>query len=196
MTPRNSPPHDRGKRLQTGAELHAWRTRMAISARQLGKLIGVTERSIHRAEQTGRLGTKITLAMELFLSRLRHGEIDLPSSLEAPLRRGRPPKIEPMVVREEASPYHADWHGELRTGTDIRRWRQSIGLFQKELALLLDVTSHTVRRAERSQSPSSGLIHGAELVRKKILLHELDINEYKKCRVHRGRPRKPDKKRE
>jgi DNA-binding XRE family transcriptional regulator len=63
MTGRNNP-HSSRKRLQTGAELHEWRTRMMISARQLGKLIGVTERSIHRAEKTGRLGTKITLAME------------------------------------------------------------------------------------------------------------------------------------
>ena len=28
-----------------------WRTRMAISAKELAKLIGVTERSVHRAEQ-------------------------------------------------------------------------------------------------------------------------------------------------
>jgi transcriptional regulator with XRE-family HTH domain len=190
MTPRNNPPHDRGKRLQTGAELHAWRTRMAISARQLAKLIGVTERSIHRAEKTGRLGTKITLAMELFLSRLAHGEIDLPSSLEAPSRRGRPPKDQPLVVREEASPYGSPWHGELRTGTDLRRWRESIGLYQKELAKLLDVTPPSLRRAEHSDSPSSRLIYGAELLRTKILSGDFDLRIITKDRVHRGRPKK------
>jgi hypothetical protein len=31
---------------------------MTIFARQLAKLIGVAERSIHRAEQTGNLGVK------------------------------------------------------------------------------------------------------------------------------------------
>jgi DNA-binding XRE family transcriptional regulator len=51
MPARNNPRNHTNKRLQTGADLHQWRTRMAISARQLGKLIGVTERSIHRAEK-------------------------------------------------------------------------------------------------------------------------------------------------
>ena len=50
--------------------------------------------------------------MELFLSRLAHGEIDILSSLEAPSRRGRPPKDEPMVVREERQSLTA------RTGTE------------------------------------------------------------------------------
>jgi DNA-binding XRE family transcriptional regulator len=190
MTAQNNPEHSR-KRLQTGAELHQWRTGMAISARQLGKLIGVTERSIHRAEKTGRLGTKITLAMELFLSRLAHGEIDLPSSLEAPARRGRPPfRQATLVVNEERAHYVADWHGELRSGADIRRWRKSIGLFQKELAMLLDVDVTTLVRAEKSEAPSSRLIYGAELLRKKVLLHEFDIDEMKKYRASRRRPRK------
>jgi transcriptional regulator with XRE-family HTH domain len=190
MTGRNNPPHDRGKRLQTGAELHQWRTRMAISARQLGKLIGVTERSIHRAEKTGRLGTKITLAMELFLSRLAHGEIDLPSSLEAPLRRGRPRKVEPMVVSEDEAHYDTHWHGELRTGADIRRWRKSIGIYQKELAMLLGVDVTTLVRAEKSDAPSSRLIYGAELLRKKVLLHEFDVDEIKKDRARRRHRKK------
>jgi transcriptional regulator with XRE-family HTH domain len=188
MTGRNNPPHDRGKRLQTGAELRQWRTRMEISARQLGKLIGVTERSIHRAEKTGKLGTKITLAMELFLSRMAHGEMDLLSSLEAPSRRGRPPKVEPIVVSEDETHYHTHWHGELRTGADIRRWRRSIGIYQKELAKLLGVDVSTLVRAEQSESPSSGLIYGAELLRKKVLLHEFDLAEIKKYRPRRGRP--------
>ena len=140
---------------------------MEISARQLGKLIGVTERSIHRAEKTGKLGTKITLAMELFLSRMAHGEIDILSSLEAPSRRGRPPKVEPMVVSEDEAHYHTHWHGEFRTGADIRRWRRSIGIYQKELAKLLGVDVSTLVRAEQSESPSSGLIYGAELYEKK-----------------------------
>lgn len=188
MTGKSEPDHS-SNRLRTGTELHQWRTRMAISARQLGKLIGVTERSIHRAEKSGRLGTKITLAMELFLSRLGHGEIDLPSSLEEPLRRGRPPKENSLVVREETSPYGSHWHGKLQTGTDLRRWRESVGLYQKELAKLLDVDVTSLVRAEHSESPSSRLIYGAELLRTKLLSGDLDLSILKKNRVKRGRPK-------
>src|SRR5260370_38098868 len=90
------------RRVKTGKDLLAWRTRMVISARQLAKLIGVAERSIHRAEQTGNLGVKITLAMELLLTRLQHGEIDLPSGLDAPPREGRPPLVKRSLGWEAA----------------------------------------------------------------------------------------------
>ena|SRR5271166_1045883 len=124
------------RRIRNGKELRAWRTRMTISARQLAKLIGVAERSIHRAEKTGNLGVKITLGMELLLSRLQHGEIDLPSSLEAPSRRGRPPvKKRTLVVNEAPGEYKVQWHGKMATGSDIRTWRRSVGLWQKDLAL-------------------------------------------------------------
>ena len=73
---------------------------MAVSAKELAKLIGVTERSIHHAEKTGKLGSKVKLGMELLQSRLAHGEIDLPSALGAAPRRGRPRKEETSVVRE------------------------------------------------------------------------------------------------
>jgi len=113
---------------------------MAISARQLAKLIGVAERSIHRAEQTGNLGVKISLAMELLLTRLQHGEIDLPSSLDAPPRMGRPPSVKrSLVVEEPGAEYVVEWHGKMSTGADIRRWRRSVGLWQKDLAVLLGV---------------------------------------------------------
>ena len=189
MTGRSKPAQNRN-RLHTGAELHQWRTRMAISARQLGKLIGVTERSIHRAEKTGKLGTKITLAMELLLSRLEHGEIDFLSSLEAPSRRGRPRKSEPAIVSEDEVHYDTHWHGELRTGADLRRWRKQVGLYQKELAKLLSMTPQTLRQAEQSDSPNPRLIYGAELLRTKILSGELDIRMFTKGRVPRGRPKK------
>jgi DNA-binding XRE family transcriptional regulator len=184
-----TPQHTRN-RLLNGADLHAWRIRMAISARELAKLIGVTERSVHRAEQSGKLVGKLELAMELLQSRLAHGEIDLRTSLGAPSRRGRPPKDQPLVVREEASPYGSHWHGELRTGTDLRRWRESIGLYQKELAKLLDVDVTSLVRAEQSESPSSRLIYGAELLRTKLLSGDLDLRILKKSRVRRGRPKK------
>ena len=161
------------RRIKTGKDLLAWRTRMAISARQLAKLIGVVERSIHRAEQTGNLGVKIALAMELLLTRLQHGEIDLPSSLDAPPRMGRPPKTQrSLVVEEPVAEYVVEWHGKMSTGADIRRWRRSVGLWQKDLAVLLGVHATTLNRAEGSESPSPGLIYGVELLRKQILQKE------------------------
>jgi len=163
---------------------------MEVSAKELSKLIGVTERSIHYAEKTGKLGSKVKLGMELLQSRMAHGEIDLPSALGAAPRRGRPRKEETLVVREEPSYYGSHWHGELRTGTDLRRWRKQVGLYQKELAKLLNVTPPTLRHAEQSDSPSSRLIYGAELLRTKILSGDLDLRIITKGRVRRGRPKK------
>jgi DNA-binding XRE family transcriptional regulator len=179
------------RRIKTGKDLLAWRTRMAISARQLAKLIGVVERSIHRAEHTGNLGVKIALAMELLLTRLQHGEIDLPSSLEAPPRMGRPPKRS-LVVEESGAEYAVEWHGKMSTGADIRRWRRSVGLWQKDLAVLLGVHATTLNRAEGSESPSPGLIYGVELLRKQILQKEFDLDEFRKSR-DRTLPRKKKK---
>ena len=187
--PQNNDPTQGGNRLQSGADLHAWRSRMAISAKALATLIGVTERSVHRAEQSAKLGDKVKLAMQLLQSRLAHGEIDLNPALRAPSRRGRPRKEETPTLREEPSPYGSHWHGELRTGADLRRWRKSVGLYQKEVAALLDMTPISVRRAEQSDSPSSRLIYGTELLRTKLLNGALDLRIIKKSRVRRGRPK-------
>src|SRR5271166_3305121 len=190
MPARNNPRNHSAKRLQSGADLHAWRIRMEVSAKELAKLIGVTERSIHYAEKTGKLGSKVKLGMELLQSRMAHGEIDIPSALGAAPRRGRPRKEETPVVREPTISYGSHWHGELRTGADIRRWRKLVGLYQKELAKLLNVTPPTLRHAEQSDSPSSRLIYGAELLRKKVLLHEFDLDEMKKDRARRRHRKK------
>ena len=136
MPARNNPGNHTSKQLQTGADLHAWRVRMEVSAKELAKLIGVTERSIHHAERTGKLGSKVKLGMELLQSRMAHGEIDIPSALGAAPRRGRPPKQETLVVREPTISYGSHWHGELRTGADLRRWRKQVCLYQPELAKL------------------------------------------------------------
>jgi DNA-binding XRE family transcriptional regulator len=190
MPARNNPRNHSAKRLQSGADLHAWRIRMEVSAKELAKLIGVTERSIHYAEKTGKLGSKVKLGMELLQSRMAHGEIDLSSALGAAPRRGRPRKEETSVVREPTISYGSHWHGELRTGADLRRWRKSLGIYQKELAMLLDVDVTTLVRAEKSEAPSSRLIYGAELLRKKVLLHEFDLDEMKKDRARRRHRRK------
>jgi DNA-binding XRE family transcriptional regulator len=190
MPARNNPRNHSAKRLQSGADLHAWRVRMEVSAKELAKLIGVTERSIHHAERTGKLGSKVKLGMELLQSRMAHGEIDIPSALGAAPRRGRPRKEETSMVREPTISYGSHWHGELRTGIDLRRWRKSLGIYQKELAMLLGVDVTTLVRAEKSDAPSSRLIYGAELLRKKVLLHEFDLDEMKKDRAKRRHRKK------
>ena len=189
MTKENAP-QNTSNRLSTGADLQAWRNRMALSAKQLARLIGVTERTIHRAERTNKLGSKIQLGMRLLQSRLAHGEITIPTAPEAISRGGQPRKSETTVVRDPTPAYGVHWHGELRTGTDLRGWRKQAGLYQKELAKLLSVTPQTLRQAEQSDSPNPRLIYGAELLRTKILSGELEIRMFTKGRVPRGRPKK------
>ena len=121
--PQNNDPTQSGNRLQSGADLHAWRIRMAISAKALATLIGVTERSVHRAEQSAKLGDKVKLAMELLQSRLAHGEIDLNPALRAPSRRGRP--------RKEETPIFAKKHQPLRF---TLAWRTPYGSRSPSLA--------------------------------------------------------------
>ena len=73
------------------------------------------------------------------------------------------PKRRPLVVREPTISYGSHWHGELRTGTDLRRWRKQVGLYQKELAKLLGVTPPTLRTsgAKRFAQLTSHLWSGA-----------------------------------
>jgi len=114
----------------------------------------------------------------------RLGEIALPASLEEAFRRrGRPPKQEPLVLGDELRTYDSRWHGELRTGADLRRWRESVGLYQKELAVLLDAAVTSLVRTEQSQSPSSRVIYGVELLREKLSNGQLDFRP-----LLRGRP--------
>jgi transcriptional regulator with XRE-family HTH domain len=80
----------------------------------------------------------------------------------------------------------------MSTGADIRRWRRSVGLWQKDLAVLLGVHATTLNRAEGSESPSPGLIYGVELLRKQILQKEFDLDEFRKRR-DRTLPRKKEK---
>jgi transcriptional regulator with XRE-family HTH domain len=182
------------RRIRNGKELRAWRLRIAITARQLAELIGVTERTVHRAEESGTLGVKLTLSMELLLTRLQHGEIDLPSSLGPTSRRGRPPSKERTLVVGESTPeYIADWHGKISSGSDIKRWRRSVGLWQKDLAVLLGVAATTMNRAERSSSPSPGVIYGVELLRKQIIEGEFDLDAFRKIQ-DKTLPRKKKQK--
>jgi transcriptional regulator with XRE-family HTH domain len=174
------------KNLRTGAALQEWRTSMGLSAKRLGELIGITQRSINRAEKSAKLGVQMKLAIELLRSRLAYGEIDLQSYREPILRPEAASKKTPAKLPSPRS----DWHGELRTGTDLRRWRECIDLYQKELAELLNVDVTSLIRAERSDAPSSRLTYGAELLKTKISSGDLDLRTIKDARVKRGRPKK------
>jgi transcriptional regulator with XRE-family HTH domain len=185
----NDPPSGR-YRLRTGAKLHAWRLQNGLSAKALAALIGVTERSIHRAERSAHLGSKVKLAMELLQTRIFHGEITLPPSTGADRRIYTPEEQPSSVVMETSNSYGNSWHGRLPTGVDLRVWRNQVGLYQQEVASLLNVDVTTLVRAEQSELPSSRIVYGVELLRSKIENGALDLQSIKKRRTRRGRPKK------
>jgi transcriptional regulator with XRE-family HTH domain len=183
-------PHRESSPLQTGEQLHRWRVERGLTAKRLAELIEVTERSIHRAERGGRLGARIKLGMRLLEARIASGEITLSGEKQVVVR-GRPRKERSLVVREEPHiRYGKPWHGELRSGADIRTWRKSVGLYVQELSSLLDVDITSLVRAEQSDSPSSRIVYGVELLRAKVLSGEVDIKAIKASRPRRGRPKK------
>jgi transcriptional regulator with XRE-family HTH domain len=175
--------------LETGDQLHRWRVARGLSAKRLGELIEMTERSVHRAEHGGRLGARIRLAMKLLQARIGSGEITLPGKKQV-LERGRTRKDRSLLVREPGAKYGKEWHGELRSGADIRAWRKSVGLYVKEVAELLAVTVPSVIRAERSESPSLRIVYGVELLRTKVLSGQLDLRVITQNRVKRGPQKK------
>src|SRR6516164_8330428 len=174
--------------LETGDQLHRWRVEQGLTAKRVGQLIELTERSIHRAERGGRLGARIRLGMKLLEARITSGEIVLsPENKVVERLRRRPDRG--LAVREAGAKYGKEWHGQLRSGADIRAWRKSVGLYVKELAELLGVVGPSLMRAERSESPSSRIVYGVELLRAKVLSGELDLRVITQNRVRRG-PRK------
>ena len=176
-------------RLESGDQLRKWRVDRGLTAKKLSELLGVTVRSIHRAEQSERIGARIKVAMKLLENRIAYGEITLPVEKPA-LEKAKTREDEDFMLREPRAEYGRQWHGELRTGADIRAWRRSVGLYVKELAELLGVVGPSLMHAERSESPSSRIVYGVELLRGKVLRGEMDLSVITKKRVRRGRPKK------
>jgi transcriptional regulator with XRE-family HTH domain len=168
--------------LETGAQLHAWRVAQGLTAKRVGELIELTERSIHRAERGERLGARIRLGMKLLETRIASGELVLSREKRVVerIRRTRD------LSKEPGAKYGQWWHGQLRTGADIRVWRKSVGLYVKELAELLRVTSPSLIRAEQSQAPSLRIVYGVELLRNKVLAGEVDLCRITETRLKRG----------
>jgi transcriptional regulator with XRE-family HTH domain len=192
MTPQSygtEPSGPQKKRLESGDQLRKWRVDRGLTAKKLSELLGVTVRSIHRAEQSERIGARIKVAMKLLENRIAYGEITLPGEKPA-LEKAKTREDEDFMLREPRAEYGRQWHGELRTGADIRAWRKSVGLYVKELAELLGVVGPTVMHAEQSETPSSRIVYGVELLRGKVLRGELDLRVITKNRVKRGPRRK------
>ena len=177
-------------RLESGDQLRKWRVDRGLTAKKLSELLGVTVRSIHRAEQSERIGARIKVAMKLLEARIAYGEISLPGE-KAALEKAKTREDEDFMLREPRAEYGRQWHGELRTGADIRAWRKSVGLYLQELSDLLGVDITSLVRAERSESPSSRIMYGVELLRGKVLSRDLDLTGIKAQRRPRGRPKKP-----
>ena len=174
--------------LETGQQLHRWRFERGLSAKRLAQLIEVTERSIHRAERGGKIGARIKLAMELLEARIASGEITISPPVNQVVKSMGRTGDRNLVARKSDAKFGKEWHGELRSGADIRAWRKSVGLYVKELAELLGVVGPSLMRAERSESPSSRIVYGVELLRVKVLSGELDLRVITECRMRRGRP--------
>jgi len=123
--------------------------------------------------------------MKLLEARIASGEIVLsPENRVVERLRRRPDRG--LAVREAGAKYGKEWHGQLRGGADIRAWRKSVGLYVKELAELLAVTSPSLIRAEQSQSPSLRIVYGVELLRNKVLSGEVDLRTITEARAKRG----------
>src|SRR5213080_3127896 len=87
--------------LQTGAQLHAWRVAQGLTAKRVGQLIELTERTIHRAERGGRLGARIRLGLKLLQTRIASGEVAL-SPEKLVVERIRRTRDRSLVVKEPA----------------------------------------------------------------------------------------------
>jgi hypothetical protein len=123
--------------------------------------------------------------MKLLETRIASGEVVL-SPEKRVVERIRRTRDRSPVVNEPGAKYGQSWHGQLRSGADIRAWRKSVGLYVKELAELLGVTSPSLIRAEQSQSPSLRIVYGVELFRNKVLSGEVDLRRITEARVKRG----------
>ena len=64
-------------RAQTGADLRAWQVLVGLLAREVAKLIGVSERTVLRAERSARPSGKVLAGFERLQERLLEGQLDI-----------------------------------------------------------------------------------------------------------------------
>ena len=83
----------------------------------MGDLLKLTERTIHRAERGAQLEVRIRLGLKLLQARMSSGKAVLAPEKRVVERIHRPRN---PVVNESGAKYGQSWHGQLRTGVDVR----------------------------------------------------------------------------
>jgi transcriptional regulator with XRE-family HTH domain len=79
-------------RAQTGADLRAWRGLVGLLAREVAELIGVSERSVLRAERSAWPTGKVLAGFEQLQERLLEGKLDIRPVLRRRWSRGQTTK--------------------------------------------------------------------------------------------------------
>jgi hypothetical protein len=77
---------------QTGADLRAWRRAVGLLAREVAELIGVSERSVLRAERSLEPGGKVLAGFQRLQDRLLEGKLDVRPVLRRRWARGQTAK--------------------------------------------------------------------------------------------------------
>lgn len=75
-------------RAQTGADLRAWRVLVGLLAREVAELIGVSERTVLRAERSARPTGKVLAGFERLQEHLLEGKLDIRPLLRRRWSRG------------------------------------------------------------------------------------------------------------
>jgi transcriptional regulator with XRE-family HTH domain len=75
-------------RAQTGTDLRAWRLLVGLLAREVADLIGVSERSVLRAERSARPTGKVLAGFERLQGLLLEGKLDIRPLLRRRWSRG------------------------------------------------------------------------------------------------------------
>jgi transcriptional regulator with XRE-family HTH domain len=75
-------------RAQTGTDLRAWRLMVGLLAREVADLIGVSERTVLRAERSARPTGKVLAGFERLQERLLEGKLDIRPLLRRRWSRG------------------------------------------------------------------------------------------------------------
>src|SRR4051794_25685908 len=81
-------------RAQTGADLRAWRLAVGLLAREVAELIGVSERSVLRAERSAEPRGKVLVGFERLQDRLLEGRLDIGPLLRRRFSCGRATKTQ------------------------------------------------------------------------------------------------------
>ena len=77
------------RHIQTGAELRAWRTALGLRSLEIAELIGVTERTINRAERSAEPSARVLRGIHALEERFLAGKLDITPILRRRFTRPR-----------------------------------------------------------------------------------------------------------